>query len=47
MPFVVTAEVSRGRRTTSMKFKTRQEAESFANRTRTDRPGSNPRVKKV
>ena len=48
MTFVVTAKVSRGgKRATSMKFRTRAEAESFAKRTKRDRPGSNPRVKNI
>jgi|TARA_Y100000034_G_C6675123_1_gene296586 hypothetical protein len=48
MAYVVTAKVSRGgSRTTSMKFRTRAEAESFAKRTARDRPGSNPRIKRV
>ena len=48
MAYVVTAQVSReGRRATSNKFSSKAEAEAYANRTKRDRPGSNPRVKKV
>ncbi len=48
MTYVVTAKVSRGgKRTTSMRFRTRAQAEAFAKKTKKDRPGSNPRVKNV
>ena len=48
MLYVVTAKISvHGGRSTSQKFATRREAEMFARRTKADRPGSNPRIKKV
>lgn len=48
MAYVVTAKISvHGGRSTSQKFATRREADMFARRTKADRPGSNPRVKKV
>ena len=47
MPYVVTASIRSGSRTTSMAFKTRSEAMKFANATNRDRPGSNARVKEI
>ena len=48
MPYVVTASIGRNkRRVTSQKYKTRAEAEKYKNATKRNRPGSNPRVKKV
>jgi len=48
MAYVVTARVSRGgKRATSRKFTALHEANDFADRTKRDRPGSNPRIKKV
>ena len=48
MAYVVTAKVSReGKRATSQRYRTKAEAEAYARRTSQDRPGSNPRVKKV
>lgn len=48
MAYVVSAKVSRdGRRVNSRKFTSLHEANDFADRTKRDRPGSNPRVKKT
>jgi len=48
MPYVVTATIGRSkRRVESNKFQTKAKAEAYAKRTKEDRPGSNPRVKKV
>ena len=48
MAYVVTAKISvHGGRSTSQKFKYKEDAEKFARRTKADRPGSNPRLKKV
>lgn len=50
MPYVVTATLGHGsnkRRVTSQKYKTKAEAKAYAKRTKEDRPGSNPRVKRV
>lgn len=48
MAFVVTAQIRRGApRITSRRFRTRREAEQFARATARDRPGSNPRVRRV
>lgn len=49
MPYIVTAKISANsnRRVESKQFATKKEATQFARATRRDRPGSNPRVKKV
>lgn len=53
MTFVVTARIrgpgtgSNAPRITSRRFKTRRKAQSFADATNRDRPGSNARVKNV
>jgi len=48
MAYVVTAQVSSsGRRVTSRRFTAKHEAIDFLERTKRDRPGSNPRLKTV
>ena len=51
MPYVVNATLGTSstgrRRVTSRKFKTKAEAQRFADATNRDRPGSNARVTKV
>ena len=50
MTYVVTATLGSGnskRRVTSGKFATKYDAKRYAKRTALERPGSNPRVKKV
>ncbi len=48
MAYIVTAKVSRsGLRVNSLKFRTRAQAEAFANKTKKSRPGSNPRLRFV
>jgi len=48
MAYVVTAQINRtGPRTTSRRFISKHEAIDFLERTRKQRPGSNPRLKEV
>lgn len=46
MAYVVTAKIG-GRRITSKRFSDKSQAVGYAYATKRDRPGSNPRLKKV
>jgi len=46
MAWVVTAKIG-GRRVTSQRYSDKSQAVGYATATKRDRPGSNPRIKKV